>query len=136
MSTSTVKYQGNLRTEATHNASGQKIITDAPIDNNGKGEAFSPTDLTATSLASCMITIMGITANSKNWDLTFCECDVTKVMSANPRRIDEIILSVKLDSKWDSKQRLILENAAKTCPVAFSLHPDIKVRISFNYITQ
>lgn len=136
MATSTVKYLGNLRTEATHNASGLKIITDAPVDNNGKGEAFSPTDLTATSLASCMITIMGITANAKNWPLNYCECEVEKIMSSAPRRISEINLTMKLDAAWDKKQRSILENAAKTCPVAFSLHPELKVNLTFNYLTQ
>jgi len=134
MTTSTVKYLGNLRTEATHVASGLKIITDAPIDNNGKGEAFSPTDLTCTSLASCMITIMGITANAREWAFDYCECTVEKIMASEPRRISQINLTISLNSTWDEKQRKIIEAAAKTCPVAFSLHPDIKVELTFIYI--
>jgi putative redox protein len=134
MTTSTVKYLGNLRTEATHMASGLKIITDAPIDNNGKGEAFSPTDLTSTSLASCMITIMGITANSRNWNLDYCECSVEKIMTSNPRRISQINLVISLNEKWNDKERKILETAANTCPVAFSLHPEIKLNVIFNYV--
>lgn len=136
MTTSTVKYLGNLRTEATHVSSGMTIITDAPIDNNGKGAAFSPTDLTATSLASCMITIMGITANSRQWDLDYCEASITKLMSADPRKISEIIIEIKLHDTWSKQERTIFEAAAKTCPVAFSLHPDLKINLSFTYIRQ
>lgn len=136
MTTSTVKYLGNLRTEATHVGSGMTIITDAPIDNNGKGAAFSPTDLVASSLASCMITLMGITANSRQWNLDFCEASVTKTMAAAPRRISKIDIVIKLNETWNKQQRTVLEAAAKTCPVAFSLHSELIVDLQFTYIKQ
>lgn len=134
MTTSTVKYLGNLRTEAVHKKSNQCIITDAPIDNNGKGEAFSPTDLLATSLASCMITIMGITANGRNWDLDYCEAEVEKIMDSAPRRVSAINIHISLSDKWEANARKVLEAAAKTCPVAFSLHPDITIDLVFKYL--
>ena len=133
MSTSTVKYAGSLRTECTHHRSGNTLITDAPIDNKGKGEAFSPTDLTATSLAACMLTIMGITANEKGIDLGSPSAEVTKVMYSEPRRIGEIHIEVRMDRAFDEKQRKLLERAALTCPVANSLDPKIDQRIAFRY---
>ncbi|MCC9166518.1 OsmC family protein [Pontibacter harenae] len=127
-------YQGNLRTSAQHLASGNTIITDAPIDNNGKGEAFSPTDLVSAALGSCMMTIMGIVANRSNIDIEGMEIDITKIMSADPRRISEIILNFKMPARaYTDKEKAMLENAAKTCPVALSLHPDVKQNISFEY---
>ncbi|MFT6843971.1 MAG: putative redox protein [Flavobacteriales bacterium] len=136
MTTSTVKYLGNLRTEATHLQSNSKLITDAPIDNNGKGEAFSPTDILATSLASCMITIMGISAKAKGWELRYCESAVEKIMAANPRRVSAINIDIKLQDTWNESQRKTLETAAKSCPVAFSLHADLMVNLTFTYIKQ
>jgi len=126
--TSTVTYQGSLRTSATHLRSGNDIITDAPVDNNGKGEAFSPTDLVATSLASCMITIMGI----MDLDIKGASASVIKVMASGPRRIDKIQIEVSMPANnFQEDERKILEKVAKTCPVALSIHPDTKQIIDF-----
>jgi len=134
MTTSTVKYLGSLRTEAIHLKSSNKIITDAPTDNHGKGEAFSPTDLVATGLASCMISIMGIQANTSDINLGDIDAEVTKIMTSNPRKISEIIVNISFGNhNYSDKEKKVLENAAKTCPVALSLNPDIKQTISFNY---
>lgn len=127
-------YLGDLRTEATHLQSGTKIITDAPLDNHGKGEAFSPTDLVATALGSCMMTLMGLAAQTHNLDITGTKLRITKVMSAAPRRIGEIIVEVHFPKPIaDEKLRTILERAAATCPVAKTLHPDCKQTISYHY---
>lgn len=133
--TSKVIYQGTLRTICEHLQSGQQIITDAPTDNNGKGEAFSPTDLLATSLAACMITVMGIKASANAWNIDDTELQVTKIMASDPRRVSEIIIELNMprDRAFDDKTRKILENTARTCPVALSLHPDIKQNIIFNW---
>ena len=135
MPTSTVKYIGELRTEATHIQSNTTIYTDAPKDNHGKGEMFSPTDLTATSLASCMISIMGIVSMKEGitpTDGTIAE--VTKVMYADPRRIGEIHIKLNFPkNNFSDKEKKIYENAALTCPVAKSLHPDIKQVIEFSW---
>ncbi|MEZ4921130.1 MAG: OsmC family protein [Saprospiraceae bacterium] len=130
--TSKVYYPGALRTEATHLRSNTLIVTDAPPDNNGKGEAFSPTDLCATSLASCMITIMGISANEHGWDIDGIQAEVTKIMASGPRRISRIEVRLLMPQKgYDEKTRKILEVAGRTCPVALSLHPDIEQVIEF-----
>lgn len=133
MSTTTARYTGQLRTEATHNASGTAIITDAPVDNHGRGEAFSPTDLVATSLGACMMTIMGIVAERHQLDLTTTTYEVTKHMATEPRRIKQIDVQFHLPASLPEKERVLLERAAHTCPVALSLHPDIKQEISFLY---
>ena len=134
MATSKVIYNGNLRTEATHIASSDTIITDAPLDNNGRGEAFSPTDLVATALASCMITVMGIKANQMNINIDGIRSEVIKVMASDPRRISEIKVHLKMPSNnYTHKDRKILEAIANTCPVAMSLHPDIKQIITFDW---
>lgn len=133
MTTSKVIYQGNLRTEATHLQSNNKIITDAPKDNHGNGETFSPTDLVATSLASCMMTIMGIKAVDMGLDLNGMSADVEKIMSANPRRIAEIVVNINVALALSEKEQKILEAAAHTCPVSQSLHPETKQTISFHY---
>lgn len=134
MVTAKVHYQGNLRTQATHIKSDTQLITDAPTDNNGKGEAFSPTDLIATALASCMITIMGIKARNKGINIDGIDSEITKVMSSNPRRISEIIISLKMPkSDISSEDQKLLEKVALTCPVALSLHPDVKQTITFNW---
>ncbi len=133
MSTSKVTYLGNLRTECEHLKSGNTYITDAPTDNNGKGEAFSPTDTVATALANCMLTMMGIKTKDLDVDLTSSTAIVTKTMTANPRRISKIDVIFSLPSKVSEKNRKILENTANTCPVYHSLHPDIKKVITFNW---
>lgn len=135
MNVSKVIYTGDLRTEATHLRSGIKIITDAPLDNQGKGEAFSPTDLMATSTATCMLTIMGIAARTHNINMDGTTVEVVKIMADNPRRISEIHTILQIpDNDLTDKQKAILENAATTCPVMLSLHPDIKKEIIFNYL--
>lgn len=135
MLTSSVKYKGELRTEATHLQSGNVILTDAPKDNHGKGEAFSPTDLVATALASCMMSIMGILAKKEGMtSIDGATADVTKVMYAEPRRIGEIHIKITFPKNtYTEKERKIYEHAAHTCPVAKSLHPDLKQVITFNW---
>lgn len=132
--TSTIKYLGDLRTECTHIRSGQTFITDAPIDNNGKGEAFSPTDLAATSLGSCMITIMGIAARNHEINIDGTTLEITKHMASDPRRISGIDVVVNLPNlDYSIKDKKILEKAGLTCPVALSLHPDIQQNIVFKW---
>jgi len=135
MATSRTIYLGELRTENEHIRSGQKLITDAPVDNQGKGEAFSPTDLVATALCDCMMTIMGIKARDKGLDLTDTTIETTKIMSSEqPRRIDEIIIEFTFPkNNFSEKDQVILEAVAKTCPVALSLHPSIKQSVKFNW---
>ncbi|MCF6141620.1 OsmC family protein [Flavobacterium sp. K77] len=132
--TSKVTYLGDLRTSSIHLQSGTEIISDAPLDNNGKGEAFSPTDTVANALASCMMTIMGIKARDLEVDLSGSIAEVTKIMNAEPRRIGAIEIVFVLKGTDDSKQKTILERAAMTCPVFLSLHPDIEKRITFDWI--
>lgn len=129
--TSKVTYLGGLRTEAQHLASQEIIITDAPKDNQGKGEAFSPTDLVATALASCMITIMGIKARDLGIDLTGTQAEITKIMGTEPRRISTLQIQLTFNSSFDSKTQTLLERAALTCPVAHSLHPDLRQEVLF-----
>ncbi len=133
--TSEIIYKGNLRCEAIHLQSGNVIETDAPTDNQGKGERFSPTDLVATALGNCMMTIMGIKARDLNLNLEGTKISITKVMAAEPRRISEIkgVVTFPAELMTDEKQRTILEKAALTCPVFHSLHPDIKQDISFEW---
>jgi len=131
--TSTVEYKGNLRTEAIHIESGAKILTDAPKDNFGNGESFSPTDLLATSLSACMLSIMGIVARRDNIDIVGIKTEITKVMYSEPRRVGEIHVKIFMPTSLNEKQRTILEHAAHTCPVAKSLHPDIIQKIEFIY---
>lgn len=129
--TAIVTYVGDLRTEGKHLQSGAKIITDAPTDNHGKGEAFSPTDLVATALASCMLTIMGIKAQEMKVNLNGTKATVVKIMSANPRRIAEIVVTITLPTNLDEKTQKILQAVAHTCPVAQSLHPDTRQTVRF-----
>ena len=133
--TSSVEYKGDLRTTCVHLQSGQQIITDAPTDNQGKGEAFSPTDLLATSLGSCMLTIMGITANRHQINLAGTKINITKIMADSPRRVSKIVAEVHFHSgiQLDDKQRTLLENSARACPVAKSLHAEIEQDIRFIY---
>ena len=132
--TSKVTYLGNLRTESVHLKSNTSFLTDAPVDNNGKGESFSPTDTVATGLASCMITVMGIKANEMGVDMTGTIAHVTKTMASGPRRISKIEIVIELPFEADAKTRTILERTGTTCPVHFSLHPDIEKEISFNWV--
>lgn len=131
--TSKIIYEGNLRTRATHIQSNSEIITDAPTDNHGKGEKFSPTDLVATALGSCMMTLMGISAEPRNIKLEGTSCEITKIMQANPRRIGEIIVKimVKGQESYSEKEIEILEKAALTCPVYQSLHSELKKTVEF-----
>ena len=133
MSTSKVVYKGDLRTESTHLQSGTTILTDAPTDNHGRGEAFSPTDMVANSLATCMFSIMGIKAKAMDIGIENSTAEVTKIMQAEPRKISEIIVSFEMNAVIDEKAKTILERAAMTCPVFLSLHPDIKKTVSFNW---
>jgi uncharacterized OsmC-like protein len=131
--TSKVTYLGDLRTSSVHLQSGNKIISDAPVDNNGKGEAFSPTDTVANALASCMMTIMGIKARDMNLDIKESTASVCKTMQQEPRRIGAIEISFVMMGVSDQKDKTILERAAMTCPVFLSLNPEIEKRISFNW---
>lgn len=133
--TSSIVYKGELRTAATHLQSNTTIETDAPLDNQGKAERFSPTDLVATALGSCMMTIMGIKARDMGIDLTGVKIDIQKHMKADPRRVSAVDVHFHFPAQLqtDEKQRVILQNAALTCPVAKSLHPDIEQNIVFNW---
>ena len=132
--TSTVVYEGSLRTVCTHLRSGNSFETDAPLDNNGKGERFSPTDLLATSLGTCMITVMGIKARERGLDLDGVKIEVLKIMKANPRRVGGINLTFHIPEELknvDEKTRELLKNTGITCPVQLSIHPDIEVNIDW-----
>lgn len=136
MATSKVVYLNELRTEATHLSSGTKIITDAPVDNRGKGQAFSPTDTAATSLATCMLTMLGIYSQDHGINMTGSSAGVTKVMSKEgPRRIVQIDVDLQITTEklLDENQKVIFERIAKTCPVALSLHPDIAQNINISF---
>jgi putative redox protein len=127
-------YSGELRTKARHVASGNEIITDAPPDNQGKGEAFSPSDLLSASLGSCMLTIMGIAARTHEFSIEGTRIEVTKIMASNPRRVSEIRVEFYMpDTQYTQKQKEILDKAARTCPVALSIHPDINQQINFHW---
>lgn len=132
--TSTVVYNGGLRTTCTHLQSGSDFETDAPVDNNGKGERFSPTDLLATSLGACMITVMGIKARGLGFDLDGIKIEVLKIMKADPRRVGGINLAFHFPDHLaglDEKTKTILRNTGETCPVIKSLHPDIEININW-----
>jgi len=133
MTTSVVFYSGNLRTESQHLQSGEIITTDAPIDNEGTGQAFSPTDLAATSLANCMMTVMGIIANRHNIDIEGTRANVEKFMGVNPRRIVEIKIDFHFPNNYDTATKKLLEQAALNCPVAKSFSESISQNIDFNY---
>jgi uncharacterized OsmC-like protein len=127
-------YLGELRTEAEHVYSGNKIITDAPLDNKGRAEAFSPTDLLATALGSCMITIMGIAAREHGFDIDGTTAKIWKIMASNPRRVGEVKIELHFPkNNYSDKEKKIIERSAFTCPVYLSLHPDLKKTISFNF---
>ena len=133
--TSSIIYEGNLRTVCKHLRSGSTIETDAPVDNNGQGERFSPSDLVATALGSCMMTIMGMRARELNVDLEGTRIDIEKIMKTDPRRIGGVNLTFHFPDSLqvDEDQRAILEHAAHTCPVIYSIHPDIEVNVKFHW---
>lgn len=131
---STIRYTGNLHTDLTHLQSGNTISTDAPIDNNGKGEAFSPTDLLASSLAACALTIMGMKANDMGVDLVGTRVEVAKEMATNPRRVAKIVVDFYLNQQLDQRSRILLEAAAHTCPVKYSLSADLIQEFHFHYV--
>ena len=124
--TSEVTYEGHLRTRARHLSSGLEIVTDAPVDNHGRGEAFSPTDLVATALASCILTIVGIAAAARDIDVAGMRAEVTKEMTGPPRRIRAVGITVHMPSRpFDPEARRVVMQAAEACPVGRSLHPDV-----------
>lgn len=126
-------YKENLRTEATHVQSGSNIETDAPTDNNGKGERFSPTDLVASATVSCMLTIAGIVAEQHKFSIAGAKGSVQKIMGTNPRRITELIIKIQLPEQLNEKQRKLAEAGIKGCPVVESLHPEIQIQLSIQY---
>ena len=134
--TSKVTYKGSLRTECEHLKSGNTFITDAPTDNNGKGEAFSPTDTVATALASCMLTVIGIKANQSGFMIDGAYAEVIKTMASNPRRISKLEVNLTFPKSYDDKTKKIIEHTAETCPVHYSLHPDIEKIVKFFYLDQ
>ena len=133
MSTAKVSYLGQLRTKNEHLGSGATYFTDAPMYNHGKGEAFSPTDTVATALANCMLTVMGVKARDHDISIDGATASVTKVMASDPRRIDRIEVLLSMPPIENRKHRTILENSARTCPVLYSLHPEIKKEITFDW---
>lgn len=133
MATSNITYVGDLRTVCIHLQSGTQILTDAPTDNHGKGEAFSPTDLVATALGSCMFSIMGIKSKDLNVDLKDSTVSITKIMQSEPRKIAKIEVILNMSIETSEKNKTILERAAMTCPVLLSLHPDIEKDVVFNW---
>lgn len=133
MSTATVKYLGNLRTECTHTASGATVITDAPVDNGGQGRAFGPTDLCATMLAACAMTIMGKSADAHNINVTGMTATVDKEMAADPRRISKIVVRVHIPQACTEKEQTLLRRAADTCPMLMSLHADMEKVFEITY---
>jgi len=134
MVTIQVRYEGDLHTQATHGPSKTQLATDAPVDNQGRGASFSPTDLTATSLGTCMLTTMGIVAKKNGWRLEGAEAKVEKHMVADPdRRIGKLVVELRIPGTFDPKQRAVLEKTALTCPVAQSLNPRIEVPVTFHW---
>lgn len=131
--TASILYKGNLRCEAEHLQSKSTIETDAPTDNRGKGERFSPTDLLCVSLGTCMLTTMGIKASDMNIDITQSKAEVTKHMGSDPRRVTKIEVTVSLPKNINEKERLILERTGNNCPVAKSVHPDINLVLSYEW---
>lgn len=132
--TASITYTGNLRCEAVHLQSSSQMETDAPTDNRGKGERFSPTDLLCVSLATCMLTTMGIKAADMNVDISNSTANVTKHIASDPRRVAKIEVTVSLPKNINEKERLILEKTGNNCPVAKSVHPDIELVLQYNWI--
>ena len=134
MATSKIEYLGDLRTKSIHLASGKEIITDAPTDNNGKGEFFSPTDLVAVSYVSCMLTIIGIYCNNNNIDFTFGHASINKVMSSNPRRIKSIEVDFDFSkNNWDNRIHKRIKNVGESCPVARTIGNNIELHFQYKF---
>lgn len=134
METIRTRYIGGLRTKAHHVSSQNELITDAPLDNKGRGEAFSPTDLLATALGSCALTIMGIAANEHGFDIDGTDVKITKIMASNPRRVSEVVVEFDFpENNYTDKEKKIIRLAADTCPVNQSLHPELKKTFIFNF---
>ena len=134
MVTAKTMYLGELRAESTHLQSGNKLITDAPTDNQGKGEAFSPTDLLATSLGGCILTIMGIKARDNGIDIIGTEVEITKIMASDPRRVAEVVVEFFFPQKnYSEEEKRLVESVAGTSPVPLSLHPDLIQTIIFHW---
>jgi len=134
METSRITYTGDLRTEAVHVKSGQMFITDAPTDNQGRGEAFSPTDLLATSLGICAITVVGIAARTHGFNVDETMIKITKIMASDPRRVGEVIVEMDFPPvKYSEKEKQIIRHTINTCPVGQSLHPDLKQTFIINF---
>lgn len=132
--TATLEYLGDLQLRSTHTRSGQEFVTDAPVDNNGKGSAFSPTDLLASSLGLCMITIMGIAARNSGFNIDGTKARVTKIMASDPRRVGEVIVELDFPAiNYTEREKQIIRQCAKICPVSQSLHPDLKQTVIFNF---
>ena len=130
-----IRYAGNLRCESTHAPSLQTLFSDAPTDNHGKGESFSPTDLVATALGSCMLTLMGIAADERGWDLAGASARVVKSMVADPaRRIGKLDVVIRVPGAHDERARTVLERAALTCPVHKSLSPQVEIPVRFEWV--
>lgn len=134
METSRVTYTGDLRTEAVHVKSGQMFITDAPTDNQGRGEAFSPTDLLATSLGACAITVVGIAARTHGFSVDGTSIKITKIMASDPRRVGEVVVEMNFPAvQYSEKQKQIIRHTINTCPVGQSLSPDLKQTFILNF---
>lgn len=134
MATARIEYIGELKTKCTHLRSGQEIITEAPVDNNGKGEKFSPTDLMATSYVSCMVTIMGIYCDTNNIEFKHCTAELTKEMASGPRRISRLVIDYDLSGNdWTTEQKNKIIKAAEACPVAMSVSDDMEVLINYSF---
>lgn len=127
-------WLGGLRSEITHTQSGTRIMTDAPTDNHGKGEYFSPTDLVASALGSCMMTIVDIFASERGIDVSGTRLVTEKIMAADPRRIGEIKVDIYFSKPIDARYEAAIERAARTCPVGMSLHPDVKQSVTFHFV--
>ena len=135
MATVQTTYLGDLRTESVHLQSGSRILTDAPTDNRGKGEAFSPTDMLATALGTCILTIMGIKAIDNNIDIRGTKLDITKIMASDPRRVDEVIMEFHFpDRTYSEEEKKMIESVAGISPVPLSVHSDLKQTIRFNWV--
>ncbi len=135
MITIETKYLGDLRTENVHLQSGAKIVTDAPCDNRGKGQSFSPTDLLATALGNCIMTIMGIKAMDNGIDIVGTRLEITKIMASDPRRVAEVVVAFFFpkDKTYTDEEKRLIESVAGISPVPLSLHPDLKQTITFNW---
>lgn len=129
-----IRYEGALRSVCEHGPSSTRIVTDAPVDNHGRGESFSPTDLLATALGSCMLTVMGIRAESEGWSLDGARVRVEKHMATAPRRVGRLVVEIDLPSALDDAARTTLERVAHACPVLHSLHPQVELDVRFRYV--